>query len=136
MANNDVKKFIEKVPIDLQDICRTLYTLVRTQCTEANESIYHGAICFSTSLLKFSPFIYISPQNKWVNLGFFFGADLPDPQHLLIGEGKRMRHIKIRKKTEADNPAIKLIVKTASEKAQKDIEQVYLSLKKKNSRSN
>jgi len=29
-----------------------------------------------------------------VNLGFYLGAHLPDPHHLLKGTGKKMRHIR------------------------------------------
>jgi hypothetical protein len=52
----------------------------------------------------------------YVNFGFFFGAGLPDPEHLLVGEGKRMRHVKVRSVDEARNPALgKLITATWKE---------------------
>jgi len=41
-----------------------------------------------------------------VNLGFFYGGFVPDPEGLLIGSGKRMRHLKIRSVQETENPAI------------------------------
>jgi hypothetical protein len=40
-------------------------------------------------------------------------VDLPDPKHLLFGEGRRMRHVKVRSVEEAKNPALaKLIAAT------------------------
>ena len=38
----------------------------------------------------------ILPYARWVNLGFYQGAGLPDPQALLEGTGARMRHVKLR----------------------------------------
>ena len=31
---------------------------------------------------------YLMPQSAWLNLGFYHGADLPDPAGLLEGTGK------------------------------------------------
>lgn len=45
-------------------------------------------------------FCYIATASHHVNLGFRCGASLPDPKHVLEGQGKRMRHIKFR--SEAD----------------------------------
>jgi hypothetical protein len=48
-----------------------------------------------------------------VNFGFFFGAHLPDPQHVLVGEGKRMRHVKVRSLEDASNPELEQLMKEA-----------------------
>ena len=40
-------------------------------------------------------FCYIGAHKEHVNLGFNYGADLDDPDHLLQGEGKKLRHVKI-----------------------------------------
>ncbi|MEM8895420.1 MAG: DUF1801 domain-containing protein, partial [Bacteroidota bacterium] len=45
-----------------------------------------------------------------VNVGFFYGVDLPDPQGLLEGNGKRMRHIKLRPGADIDEEAIKELI--------------------------
>ncbi len=39
-------------------------------------------------------------------VGFFYGAMLADPAHLLEGEGKRMRHVKLRPGQERDENAL------------------------------
>lgn len=39
--------------------------------------------------------VYIAPHNNYVRLGFFNGATMPDPQNLLEGTGKKLRHIKV-----------------------------------------
>ena len=39
--------------------------------------------------------VYIAPHNNYVRLGFFNGATMPDPDNLLEGTGKKLRHIKV-----------------------------------------
>ena len=59
-------------------------------------------------------FCYLAPFKKHLNLGFFYGADLPDPQNLLEGAGKELRHIKIRSAEQLRQPAVRELVERAS----------------------
>jgi len=59
-------------------------------------------------------FCYLAPQKDYVNLGFNYGADLPDPDGLLEGTGRLMRHIKIRSLTDVERPAIRQLITVAS----------------------
>ncbi len=59
-------------------------------------------------------FAYIAPAGKHVNLGFFYGADLDDPEGLLEGSGKAMRHIKLRSLEELQRPAVRALLAAAS----------------------
>lgn len=43
-----------------------------------------------------APFGYVAAFKSHANVGFYHGADLPDPAGLLEGAGKRMRHAKLR----------------------------------------
>ena len=38
----------------------------------------------------------LGPYTKWVSLMFMRGTDLEDPEGLLEGTGKKMRHVKLR----------------------------------------
>ena len=58
-------------------------------------------------------YVYILPYKSWVNLGFYKGADLPDPNNLLEGTGKKLRHIKIRSLADADNPKLQPLIEAA-----------------------
>lgn len=60
-------------------------------------------------------FCYLAPFKKHLNLGFFYGADLPDPQNLLEGKGKHLRHIKIRSLDQLQQPAVRALVEHASQ---------------------
>jgi uncharacterized protein DUF1801 len=43
-----------------------------------------------------APFAYVNAFKAHASLGFFYGAALADPAGLLEGDGKRMRHVKLR----------------------------------------
>lgn len=50
---------------------------------------------------------------------------LPDPERLLVGSGKRMRHIKIRSLQESENPAITSLLAQAWSDGLKRVEQLH-----------
>jgi hypothetical protein len=59
-------------------------------------------------------FCYIGVFKTRINLGFYYGADLPDPENLLEGTGKKLRHIKINRPEQLENPALRNLVVAAS----------------------
>jgi hypothetical protein len=59
-------------------------------------------------------FCYISAQKDDVNLGFYYGAELPDPDGLLQGTGKRLRHVKIREAKALRSRALRQLLTVAS----------------------
>ena len=60
-------------------------------------------------------YTYILPHKRWVNLGFYQGVDLADPEGLLEGTGAMMRHVKIRSMDEANRSAVRALVEGALE---------------------
>lgn len=56
---------------------------------------------------------YIAPLKNGVNLGFYRGARLPDPDQLLGGTGKGLRHIKVRTAKDIRPAAFKKLVRAA-----------------------
>lgn len=58
-------------------------------------------------------YCYVLPYTRWVNLGFFQGAQLPDPEGLLEGTGAKLRHVKVRSVDAADTPAVRALVEAA-----------------------
>lgn len=72
-------------------------------------------ISYGVGLKKMSEhFCYIGVFKARINLGFYYGADLPDPQGLLEGSGKLMRHIKVTSSAQLDDPALQQLVEEAS----------------------
>jgi len=58
-------------------------------------------------------YAYILPYDSRVNLGFFKGADLPDPKRVLEGTGAKMRHVKIGSLDEAESPVIQALIRAS-----------------------
>ena len=58
-------------------------------------------------------YAYILPHKNWVNLGFYKGAELPDPAALLEGTGKKLRHVKVRSIQDADQPQLRTLIEEA-----------------------
>jgi hypothetical protein len=49
---------------------------------------------------------YVNVFTSHVNVGFFLGAQLDDPAGLLLGNGRRMRHVKLRPGHAVDDIAL------------------------------
>lgn len=59
----------------------------------------------------------IGVYSKWINLYFFEGDTLPDPEGLLRGEGTVVRNIKLTSADDLDNPAVKALMAEALKRA-------------------
>ena len=53
------------------------------------------------------------PSRTEVKLGFYRGAELPDPRHLLEGTGKVHRHVRLRARKDVARPGLKALLKAA-----------------------
>jgi hypothetical protein len=62
-----------------------------------------------------APFSYVDAFKAHANVGFFHGAMLPDPCGLLVGTGKRLRHVKIRPGKELSEQALRELIVAAHE---------------------
>ena len=63
------------------------------------------------------PFAYVNAFTRHVNVGFYNGADLPDPLALLEGSGKRMRHVKLKPGEAIDEQALGKLIAVAYDDA-------------------
>ncbi|HXV92575.1 MAG TPA: DUF1801 domain-containing protein [Pseudonocardia sp.] len=62
-------------------------------------------------------YCYLMPQKDYLNLGFYHGAAVPDPEGVLEGTGARLRHVKLRSLADAQAPHIaKLIADARTER--------------------
>lgn len=60
-----------------------------------------------------APFGYVNVFTSHVNVGFYHGAALDDPTGLLVGSGKRMRHVKVRPGVEVNSGALGKLIDAA-----------------------
>ena len=89
--------FLEAYDRHVSDIVLALRETVLEEAPDASESVYQVytvAIWFGFSGKMKDMFCYIATNAKHVNLGFPRGTSLSDPNRVLEGTGKTMRHIK------------------------------------------
>ena len=89
--------FLEAYDRPISDLALALREIILEEAPDASESIYRVytvAIWFGLTGKMKDMFCYITTNAKHVNLGFPRGAALSDPNRVLEGEGKMMRHIK------------------------------------------
>ena len=66
-----------------------------------------------TACVGDAAFAYVSAFSTHAAIGFFHGAFLPDPDRLLEGKGKRMRHVKLRWDRGPDSTALHALIAAA-----------------------
>ena len=84
-------------------LARCWFEVLRTSGTEVCELLHDDrpTVCFCDAA-----FAYIDVYSRHMNIGFFYGAELNDPNKLLQGTGKMMRHIQVRTDDDIDENAI------------------------------
>jgi hypothetical protein len=95
---------------DLGTIAHYWFEVMRECGDEVRELLHDGC---PVACLGDAPFGYVNAFTSHVNVGFFHGAALPDPAHLLQGSGKSMRHVKLRPGTAVNNAALHRLIEVA-----------------------
>jgi hypothetical protein len=109
----DVARLLAEHPPEQRSIEQALRATIRNEFSEAVEQVDFGnkLIAFGRSMeMRGLPFAIIA-HKSWVNLQVADGADLPNPDGLIAGTGKRIRHVKIRSVRDASSPAVVSIVR-------------------------
>jgi hypothetical protein len=104
----DVAKLLAEHPPEQQAIEHALRATIRREFPGAVEQVDFGnkLIAFGRSMKMRGLLFALIAHKSWVNLQLADGAELPDPNGLIEGTGKRIRHIKIRSVADATSPAV------------------------------
>lgn len=94
----------------LGDIARHWFGLLRQCGPDVLELMHDG---HPTACVATAAFAEVNVFTAHVNVGFFLGALLPDPQGLLQGSGKFMRHVKLRPAEPVDAQALLQLIQAA-----------------------
>jgi hypothetical protein len=100
----------------MRPICLRLRALVVSLHKDACEIVWpkHRIASYGVGPKKMTEhYAYIGVQKSHVNLGFYYGAILPDAAGLLEGTGKKLRHLKIRSLDFAQSPAVRALLTAA-----------------------
>lgn len=95
---------------DLRPFVQTWFQAMRALGEDVRELMHDG---MPTACVDDGAFAYVNAYKAHVNVGFFFGALLPDPAGLLEGSGKRGRHVKLRPGQPVDAAALARLVEAA-----------------------
>src|SRR5260370_21409557 len=96
---------------ELGAIAHEWFEVMRQCGDEVRELLHDGC---PVACLGDAPFGYVNVFNSHVNAGFFHGATLADPAHLLQGAGKFMRHVTLRPGTATNAAALGRLIDSAA----------------------
>lgn len=94
----------------LGTIARRWFQVMRSCGDDVRELLHDDQ---PTACVGDAAFAYVDAFKAHVNVGFFCGAELRDPGHLLEGRGRFMRHVKIWPGVEGAPAALKELVEAA-----------------------
>lgn len=95
---------------ELGSMARRWFEVMRNCGDEVREVFHDGC---PVACLGDVPFAYVNAFTAHVNVGFFQGAGLPDPQRLLQGSGRFMRHVKLKPGEPVDPSALLKLIEAA-----------------------
>jgi hypothetical protein len=97
-------------PAQVSDLA-ALRTLIFSIAPDAREEFKWNRPVYSN---RSGMFCYLVSTKGYATLGFHNGADLTDPERLLEGTGKGMRHIKFKAGRSPNDPAVLALLKQAA----------------------
>ncbi len=95
---------------ELGAIAHEWFEVMRKCGDEVRELLHDGC---PVACLGDAPFGYVNVFTSHVNVGFFHGASLSDPTRLLQGNGRFMRHVKLRPGTPTNAAALYRLIEDA-----------------------
>ncbi len=105
-----IDAWMKQHPGELGAIAREWFEVMRQCGDEVRELLHDGC---PVACLGDAPFGYVNAFTSHVNVGFFHGASLPDPAGLLQGDGKFMRHVKLRPGISTNVSALTTLIASA-----------------------
>ncbi len=95
---------------ELGAIARRWFEEMRACGDDVRELLHDG---HPTACVGDAGFAYANAFKAHVNVGFFRGAELADPDGLLEGNGRFMRHVKLGPGRRVDDAALKRLLRVA-----------------------
>lgn len=112
--------FIAKYDPEIAAQARQVLAKMRARLPGAVELVYDNynalAIAFGPSERTSEAIFSVTLYPRWVSLFFVRGAELRDPQRLLQGSGKEIRHIVLKEPALLDRPAVRALMAQALER--------------------
>lgn len=94
----------------LRIVARHWFDRIRKCGPDVRELLHDG---YPVACVDDAAFVYVNAFKAHAAIGFYRGATLKDPAGLLEGNGKRMRHVKLRPGEPLDEAALAKLIKAA-----------------------
>lgn len=95
---------------ELGTIAQQWFEVMRACGDDVRELLHDG---HPTACVADAAFGYVNAFKAHVNVGFFRGAEIADPEGLLEGTGKFMRHVKLRPESDISPTALMKLIESA-----------------------
>ena len=105
-----IETWMRQHPGELGAIAKHWFEVMRKCGDDVREVLHDG---HPTACVADAAFAYVNAFKAHVNVGFFRGAEIIDPEGLLEGTGKFMRHVKLRPAPDFDAKALTKLIDTA-----------------------
>ena len=111
----DFDKLLSKYSPAVRALAKKARAAVLDVFPEANEKTYWGwsNTWYGASEKTMDAVFTISPMKTYVQLFFLRGTELSDPDKLLEGTGKKLRHVNIHDAADLKRPALRRLMKRA-----------------------
>ena len=120
-AKTQLAKILSGLPPAMEKLTRAVLPKLRSRLPGAVELVYDKknslVIGFCSDERASSVINSIAVYRNWINLYFFEGRTLPDPEGLLRGSGSTVRSIRITTASDLDAPAVKALIAEARKRA-------------------
>jgi hypothetical protein len=115
----ELQRFLEPYDPEVARLFFAARTAVLAAAPQARELIYDAynavAAAYSFTHRMKEAFCHVAAYRDHVNLGFNRGAGLADPDGLLAGTGKHIRHIRIGAIADLQRPSVRRLVRAAAQ---------------------
>ena len=119
--SKDLDRIIAKQPPEMAKLTKQVLAKLRPRFPGAVELVYDKkrgmVVGFCPDERASNVINSIGVYSKWINLYFFEGDTLPDPDGLLQGSGHTVRNIRIVSAADLDRPAVKALMAEALKRA-------------------
>lgn len=116
-------EFLSPYDPAIVELALSTRTLVLEEAPESVELIYDAynavATGYSFTGRPSDAFVHIAVYARWVNIGFQRGSELDDPERLLQGTGRWVRHIRISEPRDLDRAHMRAFVRAALARAKR-----------------
>lgn len=123
---DQLTELIGKYTSEIGVLAQTVLAKMRARLPGAVELVYdnyHALVVGFGPTERASDAIFsVALYPRWVNLFFLNGASLPDPQRLLKGNGKQVRHVVLENADVLDKPALQALMAHALKRSTKPLD--------------